>query len=77
MKYLGHGNDMNEYNSSLTSRKLAQISEVMADGFHFVQLRALVETWQKQADAGDVQSQEMMKVIDTFHRLCQVVKGDN
>jgi hypothetical protein len=68
---------MTEHTVSPMSRKLGQISEVMADGFHFVQLRALVETWQKQADAGDVQSQEMMKVIDTFHRLCQVVKGEN
>jgi hypothetical protein len=68
---------MTEHTVSPMSRKLGEISEVMADGFHFVQLRAWCETWQKQADAGDAQSQELMTVIDTFHRLCQAVKGDN
>jgi hypothetical protein len=66
---------MTEHTVSPMSRKLGEISEVMADGFHFVQLRAVVEAWKKQADSGDVQSQEMMKVIDTFHRLCQVIKN--
>jgi hypothetical protein len=57
------------------SRKLGEISEVMADGFHFVQLRTMVEDWKKLADSGNAQAQEMMKVIDTFHRLCQTVKN--
>jgi hypothetical protein len=66
---------MTDFKVSQMSRKLGEISEVMSDAFYFVRLRDWVETWQKQADAGDAPSQEMMKVIDTFHRLCQVVKN--
>jgi hypothetical protein len=66
---------MTDFEVSKMSRKLGEISEVMADGFHFVQLRDFVDDWQASADAGDVAAQEMMKVIDTFHRLCQVVKN--
>ncbi len=60
---------------SKVSRKLGEISEVMADGYHFINMRSLVEDWQDKADAGDAMAQEMMKVIDTFHRLCVVVKN--
>jgi hypothetical protein len=66
---------MTDFEVSKMSRKLGEISEVMADGFHFVQMRDLVDVWQVRADAGDVTAQEMMKVINTFHRLCQVVKN--
>ena len=67
---------MSTFEVSQVSRKLGEISEVMADGYHFVHMRTLVEQWQEQADAGDKTAQDMMKVIDTFHRLCVVVKGD-
>jgi hypothetical protein len=66
---------MADFEVSKMSRKLGEISEVMADGFYFVQLRDFVDDWQASADAGDVAAQEMMKVINTFHRLCQVVKN--
>ena len=65
---------MSTFEVSQVSRKLGEISEVMADGYHFIRMRALVEQWQDQADAGDQTAQDMMKVIDTFHRLCVVVK---
>lgn len=66
---------MTDFEVSKMSRKLGEISEVMADAFYFVQMRDLVDVWQVRADAGDVTAQEMMKVINTFHRLCQVVKN--
>ncbi len=57
------------------TRNLGEISEVMADGYHFVKMRMLVEEWEEKAQAGDKMAQDMMQVIDTFHRLCVVVKG--
>jgi hypothetical protein len=66
---------MTEFNVSQMSRKLGLISEVMADGYHFVRMRDLVDDWQARADAGDATAQELIKVINTFHRLCQVVKN--
>ena len=65
----------NVFQVSEVSRKLGTISEVMADGYHFVNMRELVEQWHEQADAGDKMAKDMMKVIDTFHRLCVAVKG--
>lgn len=63
------------YQAPEVTRKLAEISEVMADGYHFVHMRTLVEQWEEQAVAGDKMAQDMMQVIDTFHRLCNVVKN--
>ena len=62
------------YTPPEVTRKLSEISEVMADGYHFVHMRMLVEDWETKALAGDKMAQDMMAVIDTFHRLCTVVK---
>lgn len=53
-----------------TSRKLAKISEVMSDAYHFVYMRELVEDWQAQADVGHPLAIEMMATINRFHDLC-------
>lgn len=65
---------MNEFAVSEVSRKLGLISEVMADGYHFVTMREHVEQWQQQADSGDANAQKMIDAIDLFHRLCFYVK---
>ncbi len=57
------------------SRKLMEIAEVMSDGFFFCKIRCLVEEWQKQADEGNANAGEMMKTINTFHRLCLVIQN--
>ena len=58
-------------------QKLALISEVMADGYHWIYMSQLVESFQKKADLGDPLAHEMNKLINTFHKLCVVVKGDS
>ncbi len=63
------------FEASPMTKKLGEISEVMADGFHFVKIRAFVETWEKDAAAGIPDAVKMMEVINTFHRLCSVVKN--
>ena len=62
------------YHISDMSRKLARISEVMADGYLFLHMRELCEHWQDEADTGGQYAQDMMKVIDTFYRLCDHMK---
>lgn len=52
------------------SRKLGDISRVMADGFYFIHMRGQCEQFQAMADAGDPQAIEMIERINTFHRLC-------
>lgn len=59
---------------SEVSRKLSKISEVMADGYHFVTMRAFVEQWQMEADMGNQQAAEMIMSIDRFYRLCVAVQ---
>lgn len=66
---------MVKFEDSEISKKLSKISEVMADGFYFLRMREYVTQWQELAKSGDHTAQEMMKVIDTFHRLCMVVKN--
>jgi len=56
------------------TRKLGLISEVMADGYHFIMLRQHIEQWDRDANEGNVQAQEMIRVIETFHRLCLTIK---
>lgn len=56
------------------SRKLSKISEVMADTYHFIMMRAFVEQWQREADAGSEDARAMIDVINTFYRLCVTVQ---
>ena len=57
------------------TKKITEISEVMSNGYHFVKMRFLLEDWERQAAAGNIQAQEAIKMIETFHRLCACVKG--
>lgn len=63
-----------EFEVSQITRKLGLISEVMADAYHFMNMRTYVEEWDQMAKAGDPEAQEMIRVIETFHRLCSVIK---
>lgn len=63
-----------EFQISETSRKLGKISEVMTDGFYFVFMREQCQQFQNMADTGDPQAIEMMRIIDTFHRLCLYIE---
>jgi hypothetical protein len=56
------------------TRKLSLISEVMADGYHFVNLRFLVEDWVIRAEKGEPYAVEAMDAIDTFYRICSYIK---
>ena len=59
---------------SETSRKLALISEVMADGYNFLVMRELCQDWQAQADCGNQTAKDMMQTVETFYKLCKYVK---
>jgi len=56
--------------------KLAQISEMMADGYHFVEMRESARLWERDALAGDVDAQKILDIMSQFHRLCLIVKGN-
>ena len=51
------------------TEKLSLISEVMADGYHFVNLRFLVEDWE-----GTPEAAEMLEAINKMYRLCKFIK---
>lgn len=63
-----------DFTPSEVSVKLAKISEVMSDAYYFVKLRAFAETWQIQADNGNMMAKDMLDAIDKVHRLCEVVQ---
>lgn len=54
--------------------KLAEISEIMADGFHFVHMRSLVAHMEDEAQHGDVDAPQILDIISQFHRLCIIAK---
>lgn len=56
------------------SLKLAKISEVMGDAFYFIQIREFVHIWIQQEQEGDPMVEEMMRIIDTFYRLCKTIQ---
>jgi len=55
------------------SKKLADISLAMSDGFHFLQIRSLVEDWDRMAKAGDPTAQEAIVMVNKFYGLCKYV----
>ena len=55
-------------------KTLVEISEVMSDAYYFVSMRDLVEQWAELATNGSKPAQDMLSVINTFHRLCVAVK---
>lgn len=59
------------------NKKLAEISEIMADGYHFLQMRSLVNQMECEALASewdDSPAQEILDIISQFHRLCIIAK---
>lgn len=55
------------------SKMLADISLVMSDGYYFLELRSLVQSWQHELDSGKLEYFEAIQMIKQFHRLCKVV----
>lgn len=60
-----------------TNLKLALISEVMADAYYFVHLRTIVESWEKEAEAGNELASDAMTMITQFYNLCRIVKDNS
>lgn len=56
--------------------RLAQISEVMADGYHFFKMMECARLWQQDALMGDPDAQKILDIMSQFHRLCLIVKGE-
>lgn len=65
-----------EHDEFAVSKKLADISLVMADAFMFLKVRLLVEDWDQMAKAGDPAAQKAMLMINQFHNLCKHVIGE-
>ena len=55
-----------------TNQKLSEISRIMADGFHFVMMRDLMEKMERAQDKES--AQEILEMVDHFHRLCVYVE---
>ena len=48
-----------------TNKQLGEISRIMADGYHFVNLRFLLEGLPE-----DAAKQEIKKIVEQFYKLC-------
>jgi hypothetical protein len=55
-----------------TNQKLVEISRIMADGFHFVKMRELMEHLSRESDQKS--AQQILEMVDNFHRLCVYVE---
>ncbi len=61
--FSGYNNHMN------TTQQLGKISEIMADGYHFVQLRLLMENMPEDGD-----KEQIKLVISRFYNLCKYIE---
>ena len=59
---------------SEVSRKLADISRIMSDGYHFLKMRGIIEEWQESADQGNQTAVAGMELIDRMYNLCLIVE---
>jgi hypothetical protein len=53
-------------NTNITTQQLGEISRIMADGYHFVNLRFLFEGLQD-----DVNKQQLTEIVENFYKLCK------
>ena len=56
------------------NKKLAEISETMADGYHWFRMREIALDLEIKAQHGDVDAQKILDIMSQFHRLCLLVK---
>ena len=52
------------------TQKLSDISEVMSDGYHFLNMRFLLEDIQERNDSS---AKELINIVDKFHKLCKYI----
>ena len=57
-----------------SNKKLAYISETMADGYWFLQVRGLIEKMEMDAANGDNDAEQIVKVMERFYNLCKYVR---
>lgn len=57
-----------------SNSKLAYISETMADGYWFLQVRGLIEKMEMDAAKGDTDAEQIVKVMERFYNLCKYVR---
>jgi hypothetical protein len=55
-----------------TTEKLAEISRIMADGFHFMILREVLEGM--KTDSNQDAAVQVLEVVDRFYNLCKYVE---
>jgi hypothetical protein len=55
-----------------TTQKLSEISRIMADGFHFVMLREVLEGMKTDSDQDA--AVQVLEVVDRFYNLCKYVE---
>lgn len=55
-----------------TTQKLGEISRIMADGFHFTNMRSMLESVERDTDQES--AQQILEMVDHFHRLCMYVE---
>ena len=54
------------------TKKISKISQVMGDGYHFVNMRFLLEDLER--DSEDAAVKALFEAIDKVHRLCVYVE---
>ena len=60
------------------NQKLGFISETMADGYHFLQMRSLFEQMEKDAQSEDItnaqSAEEILDMMNKFYNVCAYVR---
>ena len=55
-----------------TTQKLSEISRIMADGFHFIIMRQVLEGM--KTDSNQDAAVQVLEVVDRFYKLCKYVE---
>lgn len=55
-----------------TTQKLAEISRIMADGYHFINMRMVLENL--ETDPNQDAAVQVLEVVHRFYNLCKYVE---
>ena len=61
-----------DFKQAEITRKIAEISRIMSDGFLFVQMRFMLEQFEQMPD--DPAAQELLEMVNRFYRLCKHIE---
>lgn len=65
---------MQEPQMAEITRKLSEIWLTTSEVINFVDMRFMMEEMERRSAEGDQAAQELVSIVDKFHRLCKYIE---